>query len=337
MSISQMIFLLIAALFAPVSYASASPMPLQVSAHVSHGHFDPGDFSWARGAFPGASAAEAAEWKAISDYGDHCAEAVPENLRADMASFGIQPPADYWRAYQDDVCGELMIARYAFGGFKTWPEFRAALDAALPYYQTYMFAVARAEAVAPITGSLHDALLTIVVPDQMLRTAVSWGQGEAADAPKLDAPALAVLADLLWRPIRDIDHRNTIWLKAVVSKSGWPTISAVGERAAANAWLLIQHADDDPVFQYHVLRLMAPLADKGEVDRHHYALLYDRVMLPLTGKQRYGTQFICDVKWHPMPLEDPDHVDDLRKQVSLEPISDYSKQLIRDYGEHCRH
>jgi hypothetical protein len=200
-----------------------------------------------------------------------------------------------------------------------------------------MFAVARAKDAAPIAGSLHDKLLAVIVPDQMLRTAVSWGQGEAASAPKLDPPALSVLITLLWRSIRDIDHRNTAWLKDVVSKSGWPTISAVGEVGAANAWLLIQHADDDPVYQHHVLQLMAPLVDKGEVNRRHYALLYDRVMLPLTGKQRYGTQFICDVKWHPMPLEDPEHVDDLRKRMGLDPMSDYAKRLVGDYGEHCRH
>jgi hypothetical protein len=328
----------VAALLAPAFSAGASPIPAKVSSHVSHGHFDPGDFGWARGAFPGASAAESAEWKVISEYGDHCADAAPEDPRAaGEASLPTRPPADYWRVYQDDVCAELTLARRTLSGFKSWADYRAALDNALPYYSTYMFAVAAAKDVARIDGSLHDRLLTIVIPDQMLRSAVFWGQGEAADAPKLDPPALSILTTLLWRSIRDIDHRNTTWLKDVVSKSGWPTISAVGEGAAANAWLLIQHADDDPVYQYHVLQLMAPLVDKGEVNRRHYALLYDRVMLPLTGKQRYGTQFICDVKWHPQPLEDPQRLDELRKQAGLDPISEYAKQLIEDYGEHCRH
>jgi hypothetical protein len=141
---------------------------------------------------------------------------------------------------------------------------------------------------------------------------------------------------LLWRPIRDIDHRNTAWLKGIVSKDGWPTISKVGKLAANNAWLLAQHADDDPVFQLRVLRLMAPLADQGEVGRQNYALLYDRVMLPLTGKQRYGTQFTCDVKgWHPLAVENEAELDNLRKEAGLDPISTYSKQLIAQYGERC--
>ena len=250
---------------------------------------------------------------------------------------GVHPPAAYWRQYSDDVCGELAFPLHSVEGFKTWVDYRAALDTALPYYQTFVFAVAKAQEIAPIdAGDLRDHLQAIVIPDQMLRLSVSWGEGDASDAPRLNPAARGLLTSLLWRPIRDYDHRNTAWLKNVIATGGWPTISKVGRPAAANAWLLAQHADDDPVFQLRVLRLMAPLADRGEVDRQQYALLYDRVMLPLTGKQRYGTQFTCDGKgWHPEPVEDSGKLDALRKSAGLDPIAAYTKQMIATYGDRC--
>ena len=329
--------LLAVSLIASVATTNSSIPPKPVSQHVKNGHFDPGDYSWLRGAFPGASAEQDADWKAISAYADHCSGAVPDLVRAEMAALGEHPPADYWHQYADDICGEIVIARHSIDGFKSWPDYYQALNIALPYYQTFVFAVARAQAAAPIdTGSLSDHLQAIVIPDQMLRAAISWGQGDASDAPPLNSKAQTVLTRLLWRPIRDIDHRNTAWLKGIIFKNGWPVISKVGKQAASNAWLLAQHADDDPVFQLRVLRLIGPLAAREEVDRQNYALLYDRVMLPLTGKQRYGTQFTCDAKgWHPLPLENEVGLDGIRKGAGLDPIAAYTKQLIAGLGEHC--
>ena len=317
--------------------AAPLPVPAQVSSHVNDGHFDPGDYSWLRGSFPGASPAEVRDWAAMKAYRESCSGEVPDATRAEMASLGEHPPTAYWQVYSSDVCGELAIATRSAAGFTSWASYRAALDGALPYYRTFLFAVDKARAIAVgDEGTLHDRLLAIVLPDQMLREALSWGQGDASDAPQVDSKTHEVLTALLWRPISDIDHRNTKWLKTVIAKDGWPTISKVGEQASNNAWLLVQHADDDPVFQLRVLRLIEPLAKRGEVDRHNYALLYDRVMLPLTGKQRYGTQFTCDEKgWRPQTLENDATVDERRKEAGLGPIAEYAKELIAHYGEHC--
>ena len=325
-------------LMASTSIAAAPPpMPVQVSSHVKDGHFDPGDFVWLRGAFPGASPDEASDWAAIKDFGDKCGGEVPDATRAEMAAMGEHPPADYWLTYSSDVCGELAPVRRSIDGFASWADYRRSLDVAMPYYRTLVFAVAQARAISiNDEGSIHDQLMAIILPDQMLRLSLSWGQGEASNAPPLDDKARGLLTALLWRPIRDIDHRNTEWLKRVIAKDGWPTISKVGKQASNNAWLLAQHADDDPVFQLRVLRLMEPLAKQGEVERGNYALLYDRVMLPLTGKQRYGTQFTCDTKgWHPQALENEAAVDARRKEVGLDPIATYAKLMIATYGEHC--
>lgn len=329
--------LLAISLIASAAAATPPPIPNPVSAHVKDGHFNSNDFNWLRGAFPGATAVEVADWQAISAYADHCRGTVPDAVRAEMATLGEHPPTAYWLHYTDDICGEVQTPRHTVDGFKSWADYHQALGAALPYYRSFVFAVARAQAIAPLgAGSLHDQLQAIVVPDQMLRAAVVWGEGEASDAPPMNSQARDILTKLLWRPIRDIDHRNTSWLKGVISKDGWPTISNVGKSAATNAWLLAQHSDDDPVFQLRVMRLMAPLVAKGEVESGNYALLFDRVMLPLTGKQRYGTQFTCIAnRWRPQALENEADLDRLRKEVGLNSISEYTKQINESSGDHC--
>ncbi|HLA63912.1 MAG TPA: DUF6624 domain-containing protein, partial [Rhodothermales bacterium] len=87
--------------------------------------------------------------------------------------------------------------------------------------------------------------------------------------PSLGSNAIAML--------RAIDSLNTEWLRAIVARRGWPTVSQVGADAAGGAWLLVQHADRDPAFQRAMLALMEPLAASGEVSRSNVAYLTDRV------------------------------------------------------------
>ena len=49
-------------------------------------------------------------------------------------------------------------------------------------------------------------------------------------------------------------------------------------------------------------------------------------LLKETGRQRYGTQFRPGESGvEPAPLEDPDHVDELRSRAGLIPLAEYSK------------
>jgi hypothetical protein len=120
---------------------------------------------------------------------------------------------------------------------------------------------------------------------------------------------------------------------AAVAQHGWPTKSAYGEPPAFQAWLLAQHADHDPLLQLEVLRLMEPLAERGEVSKSNHAFLHDRIMLKLTGEQRYGTQVHCvDGKRRPRPLEDEAALDGLRAGAGLEPEADYLAAMDRLFG-----
>lgn len=107
----------------------------------------------------------------------------------------------------------------------------------------------------------------------------------------------------------------------------------MGEQAAKQAWLLVQHADHDPVFQLEALQLMEPLVAHGEVSPQDFAYLTDRVMLKLTGKQRYGTQFQCVGGQHvPQPIEDEAAVDRLRRQAGMETQAENTARMRANYG-----
>jgi hypothetical protein len=73
---------------------------------------------------------------------------------------------------------------------------------------------------------------------------------------------ISVIHDRLWDDVAKIDAANTLWLKEVVSERGWPTYSDVGIDGGDAAWLILQHADDDPEFQRQCLELMESLPKK---------------------------------------------------------------------------
>lgn len=117
------------------------------------------------------------------------------------------------------------------------------------------------------------------------------------------------------------DKVNRKRLKELIASYGWPKISMVGRDGAMAAWLIVQHADDEPEFQNAILEEMLPLVESKEVPTQHYAYLYDRTHKP----QRYGTQGACvtNGKWAPREIEEPSMVDQRRASMQLEPLAEY--------------
>jgi hypothetical protein len=123
--------------------------------------------------------------------------------------------------------------------------------------------------------------------------------------------------------LTEVSARHVSRLKEIVQRHGWPRRSLVGDEAAAAAWVLVQHADHDPLFQRQVLAMLEPLVAAGEVEPKHYAYLWDRTNEP----QRFGTQGGCVARgvWEPRPIEAPAEVDTRRAAAGIFPIalSDY--------------
>ena len=125
--------------------------------------------------------------------------------------------------------------------------------------------------------------------------------------------------------------RNNADMKEIVDHHGWFASSVWGPRAEEEAWLIVQHADEDIELQRNALHLMEPLLKAGEIKPSHYAYLYDRVMVNPRNPdgiqlQRYGTQcHKVDSRWEAQPMEDPANIDARRKAMGIEPetLSEY--------------
>lgn len=231
------------------------------------------------------------------------------------------------------LCAETLVRLRSIHriGYKA---FTVELEQAQPLIDGYLFAVRVAEEANFATSpDLAERLKRRTLGEQMLRRGVFWDEGPIAGAPALTPMGRIIAQDQLGREMIQRDYANTEWLKGIVAEQGWPLISEVGATAAQAVFFLVQHADRDPVFQLDTLRLMEPLVASGEVAPRSYAYLYDRVMLKLTEQQRYGTQAVCqDGKFQPRTLEDETSVDDLRRTVGLDLLSEYLAMMLEHSG-----
>ena len=130
----------------------------------------------------------------------------------------------------------------------------------------------------------------------------------------------------------NIDIKHTERMKEIVQLIGWPTVSKVGEDVSVMAWLLVQHADHDVEFQKKCLNLMKTQPE-GEVSKRNIAYLEDRVRVNENRPQLYGTQFRGDTKetYGPKPIENPEHVDERRKEVGMESLEEYKQMLLNKF------
>lgn len=170
--------------------------------------------------------------------------------------------------------------------------------------------------VPPDWSRVKTELAMRVEQDQALR--------QAAMAP-------GVTPELIDRVVA-VDHENTAWMKDLVTRHGWPTFAAVGEEGSGNAWLLVQHADQDVDFQEQCLELLRAAVEQGQASRTHLAYLEDRVAMHRGRPQRYGTQFVNESGGlGPYRLEDPARVDEWRAEVGLGTLAEY-EALLRGEG-----
>jgi len=127
----------------------------------------------------------------------------------------------------------------------------------------------------------------------------------------------------------DVDAKNYPEIVRIHDRYGWPGISLVGEEAANNYWLLVQHADAHKDFQAKLLPELKRAADEGDASKVNYAYLYDRVMVGAGKPQRYGTQGGgCENgKIKMRPVDDPAGLAQRRKELHLMPMEQYVEIL----------
>ena len=129
------------------------------------------------------------------------------------------------------------------------------------------------------------------------------------------------------RLIQQADAQNQTRAKEIFKHYGFPGIDAIGKDGQNNLWLIIQHADQDVLFQQEVLADMKTKFHTGQISQVCYAFLYDRVQCNLNYKQSYGTQVVWTGSGEASgfrPILEEDRADERRKELGMEPLSVYS-------------
>lgn len=143
---------------------------------------------------------------------------------------------------------------------------------------------------------------------------------KAIDFSAMSADQAVGARKVAWQEIGARDLENQYELKRLLPKTGWFDRTEMGDKAMYGAFLVIQHATNDPTLMHDGLARMAPLVGTGQIDDANYALLFDRLQIQDGRPQRYGTQMKCEAgKWVLDRLEAPEKVAEYREKVGLTP------------------
>ena len=128
-----------------------------------------------------------------------------------------------------------------------------------------------------------------------------------------------------------IDRGNTERLKSILDHCGWPTKSHHGDKAVNDAWLLTQHADQDPKFQDRAIRLLEAMVKLGEASGVQLAYLSDRVATAQGRAQLYGTQFdvVGECGLELKRVDSVEKVEERRKTLGMPSLAEYRQQVVR--------
>jgi hypothetical protein len=313
------------------SSRAAEVVPASLSAYVRDGMFAPGDFGWLRWRFS-ADVAERAKWARIMTWVHARQSERTDAARRNLHALGVPSQNLETGCYDDQTCQWIVDADQLAATLGSWQAFAQGRREAEPYFRAYDLAARNAEDVvsADAGAPLAAKLNSLRIGDQIFLKVSD--ADPAKFALPLSPSAMRVFRMLCWHGALQRILADTEMLRVVVARQGWPKTSALGADAVDTAWLIAQHSDSDPAFQLTVLRLMKPLVDAREARADRYAYLYDRVMLKVSGKERYGTQFLCvGGKMVPNALEDGARVATYRHQAGLAPIAEYARR----FPAHC--
>ena len=141
-----------------------------------------------------------------------------------------------------------------------------------------------------------------------------------------------------WKLQETINRRNQVWLDSVVANHGWPSISIVGEEGCIHAWLIVQHADDNPEYQKKYLELVKKLIKTNDIPLSNFAYLQDRVLVNECKPQIYGTQYsaiyaedgsINSIEFK--PINDSKLVDKRRRYMNMVSLEEYRLEALKSY------
>ncbi|MFE6282125.1 DUF6624 domain-containing protein [Streptomyces sp. NPDC057877] len=129
----------------------------------------------------------------------------------------------------------------------------------------------------------------------------------------------------LRRRIAQCHRDNAEALATIVRRHGWPTADVVGPHASTAALMILLHAPG-PGFRRSCRDLIARATADGRCPAIHLAYVADHCAVEQGQPQSYGTR-IDPRTLRPYPLDDPDHVDERRRDVGLGPLQEHVRAL----------
>lgn len=127
-----------------------------------------------------------------------------------------------------------------------------------------------------------------------------------------------------------IHNKNAHELDEIIDTIGYPTIDKVGKEASEAAWLIIQHAIEQPNFLRKCLKLLENAVSENKANPINLAYLTDRIAVSENKPQLYGTQFDWDKNGELSPnlFDDLIKVNERRKSIGLNTLEEQT-ELIR--------
>jgi hypothetical protein len=163
---------------------------------------------------------------------------------------------------------------------------------------------------------LQQRLLAILKEDQKYRRQIEPTEKQfGRNSEELKA---------LLKTMAEKDAEDLAQVKAILDERGWVGPEVVGLEANSALFLVIQHAD--PATQQKYLPMMREAVKTKKAQGSELALLEDRVALREGRPQIYGSQIGRDNAtgdYFVDALADPDHVDERRASVGLQPLAEY--------------
>ena len=166
-----------------------------------------------------------------------------------------------------------------------------------------------------INHSLREELIEMIQHDESIREELAQtGELFVGYHPKM----------------AEVHRQNAKRLDEIVARHGWPDECAVGKDGSEAAWLIVQHAIDQPDFQRRMFIYLQNAAEQGRAEASQPAFLEDRIRSLEGRPQKFGTQFDWDESGEMSPypeIEDPTNVNELRASVGLPTIEDAIQEM----------
>ncbi|SNR14166.1 DUF6624 domain-containing protein [Tenacibaculum jejuense] len=123
------------------------------------------------------------------------------------------------------------------------------------------------------------------------------------------------------------DHRNQELVISIIEKCGMPTLQEVTQKHMNAIWLGLQHTNKK--YRKKYFPQVKKAVENGDLSKQQYALMKDRILMDEGKPQIYGSQ-VRNGKLY--KLENPETVNERRKEMGLESIEDYLKNFNIEFN-----